>query len=60
MCFGPMDLSELTESEKSKIVDAIMLLQEKYDKSIKGRCVYNGKPTRNWLTKKIQAVQQHH
>ena len=50
-CFGPMDLSELIESEKSKIVDAIMLLQEKRDKSIKGRCVYNGKPTRDWLTR---------
>ena len=26
-----------------------MLLQEKRDKTIKGRCVYNGKLTRDWL-----------
>jgi hypothetical protein len=28
-----------------------MFLAEKRDKSIKGRMVYNGKPTREWLTR---------
>ena len=27
-----------------------MLLQEKCDKLIKGRCIYNGKPTQHWIT----------
>ena len=48
-CFALLYIEQLTESEKKKIVDAIMLLQEKRDKTIKGRCVYNGKPTRDWL-----------
>ena len=36
-CFGLLHIEQLTESEKKKIVDAIMLLQEKRDKTIKGR-----------------------
>jgi hypothetical protein len=29
---------------------ALMFLTEKRDKSVKGRMVYNGKPTREWLS----------
>jgi hypothetical protein len=45
-CFYPMLVSSLTESEKEKALEALMFLTEKRDKSIKGRMVANGKPTR--------------
>ena len=32
-------------------MDALMFLTEKHDKTIKGRCVYNGKSTREWLSR---------
>jgi hypothetical protein len=28
-----------------------MFLSKKHDKRVKGRMVYNGKPTREWLTR---------
>ena len=56
-CFALLHIKQLTENEKKKIVDAIILFQEKHDKTIKGRCVYNGKPTKYI---RIQVVQQHH
>jgi hypothetical protein len=31
---------------------ALMFLTEKRDKSVQGRMVYNGKPTREWLLRK--------
>ena len=34
---------------------ALMFLTEKRDKSVKGRMVYNGKPTRDWLTREDSA-----
>ena len=41
----------MTPDEKKKAVEALMFLTEKRDKSIKSRLVYNGKPTRSWLSK---------
>jgi len=45
-CFVPIDVSKLTTSERKKAQHALMLLTEKRDGSVKGRCVYNRKPTR--------------
>ena len=50
-CFTPVDVSKLTQEEKNKAVEALMFLTEKRDGSIKGRLVYNGKPTREWLSR---------
>lgn len=50
-CFTPIDVSKLTEGEKKKAMEALMFLSEKRDKRIKGRMVYNGKPTREWFNK---------
>ena len=50
-CFVPIDVSLLTKQEKERAQQALMLLTEKRDGSIKGRAVYNGKPTQEWLTK---------
>ena len=44
MCFTPVDINDLTTSEKKKAMEAMMLLTEKKDKTVKGRMVYNGKP----------------
>ena len=54
-CFSPIDISKLTPEEKRKAQEALMFLTEKRDKSIKGRLVYNGKPTREWLSKEDAA-----
>ena len=45
MCFTPVDINDLTTSEKKKAMEAMMLLTEKKDKTVKGRMVYNGKPS---------------
>jgi hypothetical protein len=50
-CFTPIDVASMTQEERRKTVDALMFLTEKRDKSIKGRMVYNGKPTREWLSR---------
>ena len=46
-CFAPIDISTLSPTEKRKAQEALLFLTEKRDKSIKGRMVYNGKPTVN-------------
>jgi hypothetical protein len=55
MCFSPLHISELSEEEKRKAQEALMFLTEKRDGSVKGRMVYNGKPTRAWHDKEETA-----
>ncbi len=50
-CFTPINVSKMTTSEKKKAVEALLFLCEKRDGKIKGRMVYNGKPTRKWLSR---------
>ena len=54
-CFEPISPDELTELEKRRAQIAICMLTEKRDGSIKGRMVYNGKPTREWLSREESA-----
>ena len=54
-CFTPIDVSQLTANEKRKAQEALMFLTEKRDHSCKGRMVYNGKPTREWLSREDAA-----
>ena len=54
VCFRPLNVSKLTPTEKSQAMEALMFLTEKRPdleghKKVKGRMVYNGKPTREWL-----------
>ena len=44
-CFTPIHVKDMSEEEKKKAQAALLFLTEKRDKSIKGRLVYNGKPT---------------
>ena len=50
-CFTPLPVKELTDEEQRKAVEALLFLTEKLEKSIKGQMVYNGKPTREWLSR---------
>jgi hypothetical protein len=48
-CFSPISITEMTQSERRKAQQALMFISQKRDGTIKGRMVYNGKPTREWL-----------
>ena len=50
-CFTPVSIKDMTRMERKRSQVALMFLTEKRDKSIKGRMVYNRKPTREWLTR---------
>ena len=50
-----MDVSTLTPNERARAQAALMFLTEKRDGTIKGRLVYNGKPTRDWLSREDSA-----
>ena len=54
-CFTPIDINSLTKEEKAKAMEALMFLTEKKNGTIKGRMVYNGKPTRVWLSREDSA-----
>jgi hypothetical protein len=43
-------IKEMKPSKRKKAQMALMFLTEKRDKSVKGRMVYNEKPTREWLS----------
>ena len=53
--FEPISVKDLTNSERKKAQIALSYLTEKRDGTIKGRTVYNGKPTREWLNKEDSA-----
>ena len=53
--FRPIHVSELTTNERRKAQIALAYLTEKRDGTIKGRTVYNGKPTRELLSKEDSA-----
>ena len=54
-CFTPVSIAEMTPQERHKVQEALMFLTEKHDASIKGRMVYNGKPTHEWLSREDSA-----
>ena len=45
----------MTTGERRKAMTALLFLTEKCDSTIKGRMVYNGKPTREWLSREDSA-----
>jgi hypothetical protein len=50
-CFSPLSPCEMTESEKEKAQKAIMFLTEKSDQRVKGRLVYDGSGTRDFISR---------
>ena len=53
--FSPIKVDEMSRSERKKAQIALTYLTQKRDGSIKGRTVYNGTPTREWLSKQDSA-----
>jgi hypothetical protein len=49
-CFAPLKVKEMKPSERKKAQMVLMFLTEKRDISVKGRMIYNSKPTREWLS----------
>ena len=50
-CFGPVYIRELTPQEKGSDKEAINILDQKSTtKKLKGRMLFNVKPTREWLS----------
>ena len=54
-CFEPIRVEDMTAEEKCQAQMALTHLTEKSDKTIKGRTVHNGKPTREWLSREESA-----
>ena len=50
-CFRPVNVSEMKPSERKKAQHGLMFITEKRDATVKARLVYNGKPTREWISK---------
>ena len=50
-CFSPVHVEDMSESEKRKAADAMLLLAQKNDDSIKGRMVFKGSQTRDWISR---------
>jgi len=49
--FEPIHVKDMTAAEKQKAQMGLMLIEQKEGKQVKGRLVYNGKPTREWLSR---------
>jgi hypothetical protein len=54
-CFTPKSIAKMTQIEQRKAQQKLMFLGEKRDGTFKGRMVYNGKPTREWLSREDSA-----
>ena len=50
-CFHLVSIKEMTAVEKKKSQQSLMFLSEKRDGNIKGRMVYVGKLTREWMSR---------
>jgi hypothetical protein len=53
--FTPKSIAEMTQIEQRKAQQALLFLGEKRDGTAKGRMVYNGKPTKEWLLREDSA-----
>ena len=54
-CFKPISVNELSSVERRRAQHAMMLLTEKRDGTKKGRAVFDGRATREWLAKEDSA-----
>ena len=49
-CFSSIHVENLSVSERRKAADAMLLLAQKNDQTIKGRYVFKGSQTRDWIS----------
>ena len=54
-CYLLLKVDKITTEEKVKAQNAIVLLTEKRDGTIKVRSIYNGKDTRDWILQEDSA-----
>ena len=54
-CFYPVSVKDMTRSERMKAQMVMMLLTEKRCGKNKGRMVFDGRTTREWITKEDSA-----
>ena len=55
-CFEPTEVKNLSQQQKDRAQEAMMLLAEKdFTKEVKGRLVYRGDGTREWLSREDTA-----
>ena len=54
-CFQPLSVNTLSQNERKRAQIAMMLLTEKRCGKIKGRMVFDGRRTREWITKEDSA-----
>ena len=54
-CFAPRSIADMSPVERQRVQHALMFLTEKQNKSIKGKTVFNQKPTREWLSREDSA-----
>ena len=54
-CFKPLSVNTLSQIERKRAQIAMMLLTEKRCGKIKGRMVFDGRKTREWITKEDSA-----
>eukprot|EP00980_Cylindrotheca_fusiformis_P015510 scaffold4410_cov78-Cylindrotheca_fusiformis.AAC.1 len=54
-CFTPVSVADMSATERKKAQQALMFLTEKRDGTKKGRAVYNGAPTREWVDREEAA-----
>jgi len=54
-CFTPISIKAMSDDERRKAQEALMFLTEKRSGTVKARMVYNGKPTREWLSREDAA-----
>ena len=59
-CFKAIAVGELTRRERQRAMEALMFLTEKKSGEVKGRLAYNGKPTRNWITREDKSSPTAH
>ena len=50
-CFKASVVKELTRLEKERAMDGLMFVSQKRTGKFKGRLAYNGKPTREWISR---------
>ena len=50
-CFKAVAVAELTRLERVRAQEGLMLLTRKCNGKVKGRLAYNGKRTRDWISK---------
>ncbi|KAL7565950.1 hypothetical protein ACA910_008408 [Epithemia clementina (nom. ined.)] len=55
VCFVPVNIADLTPSEKARAMESLIFLTEKRDGSIKGRTCANGSVQRQWMDREETA-----